>query len=101
MLTAGGILLVSGVFIARPYCRFLCPYGILLRWASLFSRWHGFAPVFGGSYLGGGDSAPYTSGNANPGSVRRDSPIKSPEESSVMVACLPDCETTVSLARPC
>ncbi len=40
MLAAGGILLVSGVFIARPYCRFLCPYGILLRWASIFSRWH-------------------------------------------------------------
>lgn len=40
MLLAGGILLLAGVFIARPYCRFLCPYGVLLRWASLFSRWH-------------------------------------------------------------
>jgi len=40
MLLAGGLLLLSGVFIARPYCRFLCPYGVLLRWASLFSRWH-------------------------------------------------------------
>ena len=40
MLIAGGILLVIGLVIARPYCRFLCPYGILLRWASIFSRWH-------------------------------------------------------------
>lgn len=40
MLLAGAILLMSGIFIARPYCRFLCPYGVLLRWASLFSRWH-------------------------------------------------------------
>ncbi|HNR33790.1 MAG TPA: 4Fe-4S binding protein [Candidatus Hydrogenedentes bacterium] len=40
MLLAGGLLLLAGVFIARPYCRFLCPYGVLLRWASLYSRWH-------------------------------------------------------------
>lgn len=40
MFTAGGILLVAGIFIARPYCRFLCPYGVLLRWTSLFSKWH-------------------------------------------------------------
>ncbi|MCX6280538.1 MAG: 4Fe-4S binding protein [Bacteroidetes bacterium] len=35
-----GILLLSGVFIARPYCRFLCPYGVLLNWTSRFSRRH-------------------------------------------------------------
>ncbi len=40
MLMAGGVLLVIGIFIARPYCRFLCPYGVLLRWASIFSRRH-------------------------------------------------------------
>ncbi|HPO13368.1 MAG TPA: 4Fe-4S binding protein [Candidatus Hydrogenedentes bacterium] len=40
MFLAGGILLLTGVFIARPYCRFLCPYGVLLRWASRFSKWH-------------------------------------------------------------
>lgn len=40
MFVAGGILLLTGVFIARPYCRFLCPYGVLLRWASRFSKWH-------------------------------------------------------------
>ena len=39
MLLTGGVLLLIGVFIARPYCRFLCPYGVLLRWISLFSRW--------------------------------------------------------------
>jgi len=40
MLLAGGILLLIGIFVARPYCRFLCPYGVLLRWASIFSKWH-------------------------------------------------------------
>ena len=40
MLMVGGALLVVGIFIARPYCRYLCPYGVLLRWASRFSKWH-------------------------------------------------------------
>jgi NAD-dependent dihydropyrimidine dehydrogenase PreA subunit len=30
-------LLVLGVFVARPYCRFVCPYGVLLGWASRLS----------------------------------------------------------------
>ncbi|MDP1622886.1 MAG: 4Fe-4S binding protein [Bacteroidales bacterium] len=33
-------LLASGIFIARPYCRFLCPYGVLLNWISRFSWKH-------------------------------------------------------------
>ena len=40
MFLFAGILLASGVFIARPYCRFLCPYGVLLNWISRFSRRH-------------------------------------------------------------
>ena len=40
MLLAGGLLLAAGIFIARPYCRYLCPYGVLLRWASIFARRH-------------------------------------------------------------
>jgi ferredoxin len=40
LLAFGGVLLLAGLFVARPYCRFLCPYGVLLRWASLFSRRH-------------------------------------------------------------
>lgn len=30
ILWFGGALLVIGIFIARPYCRFLCPYGAIL-----------------------------------------------------------------------
>lgn len=37
-ILGGGVLLV-GMFIARPYCRFICPYGVLLGWMSRFSRW--------------------------------------------------------------
>jgi ferredoxin len=40
MLTAGAVMLLLGVFIGRPYCRFLCPYGVLLGWMSRFSKWH-------------------------------------------------------------
>lgn len=31
MLMIGGLFLVMGMFLARPYCRFLCPYGAILR----------------------------------------------------------------------
>jgi NosR/NirI family transcriptional regulator, nitrous oxide reductase regulator len=31
MLVIGGGFLLLGTFIARPYCRFLCPYGAILR----------------------------------------------------------------------
>ena len=40
MFIFAGLLLLSGVFIARPYCRFLCPYGVLLNWMSRFSWKH-------------------------------------------------------------
>lgn len=40
LLLAGGVLLLMGVFVGRPYCRFLCPYGVLLAWMSRFSKWH-------------------------------------------------------------
>lgn len=40
MILFGVGFLVLGVFIARPYCRFLCPYSVLLNWMSRFSKWH-------------------------------------------------------------
>lgn len=33
------LTLVLGMFVGRPYCRFLCPYGALLKVASLASKW--------------------------------------------------------------
>jgi NAD-dependent dihydropyrimidine dehydrogenase PreA subunit len=39
MLVLGGCLLAIGVFVGRPYCRFLCPYGVLLDLFSRLSRW--------------------------------------------------------------
>jgi NosR/NirI family nitrous oxide reductase transcriptional regulator len=38
MLVLGGSLLLIGVFVGRPYCRFLCPYGVLLDLAGRLSR---------------------------------------------------------------
>ncbi len=40
MLLFGGSLLLVGVFVGRPYCRYLCPYGAMLRVLSRFSKWH-------------------------------------------------------------
>lgn len=39
MLVAGGGFVVASMFIGRPYCRFLCPYGVLLKWVAKVSRW--------------------------------------------------------------
>ncbi len=36
----GALFLMVGVFVARPYCRFFCPYGVLLGWMSTFSKKH-------------------------------------------------------------
>ena len=38
MLSCGIGLLVLGLFVGRPYCRFLCPYGVLLGLASNVSK---------------------------------------------------------------
>jgi NosR/NirI family nitrous oxide reductase transcriptional regulator len=40
MFAIGGVLLLTGIFIARPYCRFFCPYGIILNLVSRVSRRH-------------------------------------------------------------
>jgi len=42
LLMVGGVFLIGGIFIGRPYCRWLCPYGALL---SVFSRyaWRSFS----------------------------------------------------------
>jgi ferredoxin len=40
MVVLGVSFLLMGMFVARPYCRFLCPYGVLLSWMSRFSRRH-------------------------------------------------------------
>jgi ferredoxin len=39
MIVVGISFLLISLFIGRPYCRFFCPYGVLLRWMSRFSRW--------------------------------------------------------------
>mgnify|MGYP002813982000 CR=1 FL=1 len=38
MIIFGALLLLAGIFVNRPYCRFLCPYGVLLN---VFSRFAG------------------------------------------------------------
>jgi polyferredoxin len=39
ILALSGIIVLLALFIGRPYCRFLCPYGALLRILSQLSRW--------------------------------------------------------------
>ena len=38
MLLLGGAFLLAGMFIGRPYCRYLCPYGGLLAWCTRLAR---------------------------------------------------------------
>jgi len=40
MIVFGLLFLVLGIFVGRPYCRFLCPYGVVLGWMSKFSKNH-------------------------------------------------------------
>ncbi len=39
MVGLGVLTLLVGMWVGRPYCRFACPYGALLRMAALLSRW--------------------------------------------------------------
>lgn len=40
MLLLGAGFLLVGMFIGRPYCRFLCPYGAILSLLSRISKWN-------------------------------------------------------------
>ena len=40
VILLGVCFLALGTVIARPYCRFLCPYGVLLNWMSRLSLRH-------------------------------------------------------------
>jgi len=40
MLIFGGCLLLIGLFVGRPYCRYLCPLGAVFRVVSPLARWH-------------------------------------------------------------
>ncbi len=44
MLIFGVCVLVLGIFIGRPYCRYLCPYGAVLGLLSRLSKWHATIP---------------------------------------------------------
>jgi len=38
MMALGGGFLVLGTVVGRPYCRYLCPYGVLLSWCTRLAR---------------------------------------------------------------
>ncbi|MCK5687025.1 4Fe-4S binding protein [bacterium] len=40
LIVSGIVILLGGMFIARPYCRFICPYGVILGLFSFFSKKH-------------------------------------------------------------
>ena len=39
MLLLGAGLLLASMFVGRTYCRFLCPYGVVLRTLSALAKW--------------------------------------------------------------
>ncbi len=40
MLLFGSCVVLIGLFIGRPYCRYLCPYGAILSLLTRVSKWH-------------------------------------------------------------
>jgi hypothetical protein len=38
MIIAGALFLAAGMFVGRPYCRYLCPYGGLLSWCARLAK---------------------------------------------------------------
>jgi len=44
MLVFGTCLLFLGLFVGRPYCRYLCPYGAILGVLSKVAKWHAKIP---------------------------------------------------------
>ncbi|HBC86020.1 MAG TPA: 4Fe-4S ferredoxin [Lentisphaeria bacterium] len=40
MLVLTGSIIGISLFVGRPYCRFICPYSVLLNLCSKFSSWH-------------------------------------------------------------
>lgn len=47
MLIFGGVVLAVGTMVVRPYCRYFCPYGVLLGWLSWASRWRPAIDIVG------------------------------------------------------
>jgi NAD-dependent dihydropyrimidine dehydrogenase PreA subunit len=39
MMVWGAAVILIGMFVARPYCRYMCPYGVVLGWMSLISKY--------------------------------------------------------------
>ena len=39
IIVLGACFLVVGIFVGRPYCRYFCPYSVLLRQVSRLSKW--------------------------------------------------------------
>jgi ferredoxin len=39
LLVLGGVFLAGGLFIGRPYCRWFCPYGAILRVLARAAKW--------------------------------------------------------------
>ena len=40
MFVLGAFFLLTSIFVARPYCRFFCPYGVILNLLSRISKYH-------------------------------------------------------------
>ena len=79
MFMLGAILLLIGVFIARPYCRFLCPYGVILNLVSRVSKKHlTITPAKCIQCKLCEDSCPF-------GAIEKPIPIKEKEENSKAV----------------
>jgi len=90
MIIFGGLLLISGIFINRPYCRYLCPYGVLLNIFSRFAGKHlSITPAECTECRLCEDSCPYDAILPSSSSVRIEDPVKARRRFLIYLVLVP------------
>ncbi len=90
MIIFGALLLMAGIFINRPYCRYLCPYGVLLN---IFSRFAGkhltITPAECTKCRLCEDSCPYDAILPSDKAVNIDEPVRSRKKFIIYLMLIP------------
>ncbi len=90
MIIFGVLLLLAGIFINRPYCRYLCPYGVLLNIVSRFAGKHlTITPAECTECRLCEDSCPYDAILPSDKATKIDEPVKSRKRFIIYLLLIP------------
>ena len=90
MIIFGALLLLAGIFINRPYCRYLCPYGVLLNIVSRFAGKHlTITPAECTECRLCEDSCPYDAILPSDKATNIEEPVKSRERFIIYIMLIP------------